>query len=192
MNSRNVTGNRRGLFKYVGCSELIWSVSGVLEKDKLRDLASYHRVVQCQCSVTAPPNGPCHVCLWKTAASLPRAWTEVAKWKAIIVGRDGLRGTRGKELKPLDINRRLSVCRERERERALSPSTVFKWGRDSAVGIATCYGLQGSGIESRWGQDFPHPSRPALRSTHPPTQWVPGLFAGGKAARAWRWPSATV
>ena len=24
-------------------------------------------------------------------------------------------------------------------------------GRDSAVGIATCYGLDGPGIESRWG-----------------------------------------
>ena len=33
-------------------------------------------------------------------------------------------------------------------------------GRDSAVGIATRYGLDGPGIESRWGGlDFPHPSR---------------------------------
>jgi hypothetical protein len=31
-------------------------------------------------------------------------------------------------------------------------------GRDS---IATRYGLGGPGIESRWGRDFPHPSRPA-------------------------------
>jgi hypothetical protein len=35
-------------------------------------------------------------------------------------------------------------------------------GRDSAVGIATRYGLEGPGIESRWGRDFPHLSRPAL------------------------------
>ena len=28
-------------------------------------------------------------------------------------------------------------------------------GRDSAVGIATRDGLDGSGIESRWGRDFP-------------------------------------
>ena len=27
-------------------------------------------------------------------------------------------------------------------------------GRDSAVGIATRYGLDGPGIESRWGRDF--------------------------------------
>ena len=31
-------------------------------------------------------------------------------------------------------------------------------GRDSSVGIATRYGLDGPGIESRWGRDFPHPS----------------------------------
>ena len=59
-------------------------------------------------------------------------------------------------------------------------------GRDSSVGIATRYGLDGPGIESRWGRDFPHPSRPALRPTQPPIQWVPGLFAGGKAAGVWR------
>jgi len=35
-------------------------------------------------------------------------------------------------------------------------------GRDSSDGIATCYGLDGPGIESRWGRNFLHPSRPAL------------------------------
>ena len=35
-------------------------------------------------------------------------------------------------------------------------------GRDSSVGIATRYELNGPGIESRWGRDIPHPSRPAL------------------------------
>ena len=29
-------------------------------------------------------------------------------------------------------------------------------GRDSVVGIATCYGLEGPGIEIRWGRPFPH------------------------------------
>ena len=48
-------------------------------------------------------------------------------------------------------------------------------GRDSAVAIATRYGLDGPWIESWWGQDFPHPSRPALGPTQPPVQWVPGL-----------------
>jgi hypothetical protein len=51
-------------------------------------------------------------------------------------------------------------------------------GRDSSVGIATRYGLDGPGIESRWGRDFPHPSRPALGPTQPPIQWVPGLSRG--------------
>ena len=32
----------------------------------------------------------------------------------------------------------------------------------SVVGIVTGYGLDGLGIKSRWGQDFPHLSRPAL------------------------------
>ena len=51
-------------------------------------------------------------------------------------------------------------------------------GRDSSVGIATRYGLNGPGIDSRWGWDFPHPSRPALGPTQPPVQWVPGLSRG--------------
>jgi len=38
-------------------------------------------------------------------------------------------------------------------------------GRDIPVGIATDYGLDGSGIESQWGRDFPHLSRPALGLT---------------------------
>jgi hypothetical protein len=52
-------------------------------------------------------------------------------------------------------------------------------GRDSAVGVATRYVLDGPGIKSRWGRDFPHPSRPALGPTDPPIRWVPGLFPGG-------------
>jgi len=51
-------------------------------------------------------------------------------------------------------------------------------GWDTAVGIATHYGLDGPGNESRWRQDFPHPSRPAMGPTQPPIQWVPGFSRG--------------
>jgi hypothetical protein len=51
-------------------------------------------------------------------------------------------------------------------------------GRDSVVGIATRYELDGPGIESRWGRDFQHPSRPALGPTQPPVQRVPGHSRG--------------
>jgi len=53
-------------------------------------------------------------------------------------------------------------------------------GRDSSVGIATRYGLDGPGIESQWGREFPHPSRPAVGPTKPPTQWVPGVRRPGR------------
>ena len=39
----------------------------------------------------------------------------------------------------------------------LNSAVVLGVGRDSAVGIATRYGLDGSGIESRWGARFSAP-----------------------------------
>jgi hypothetical protein len=60
--------------------------------------------------------------------------------------------------------------------------------RDSAVGIATCYGLDGPGIESRWGEIF---RTCPDRSWGPPSllyiQWVP-VLSWDKVARAWSWP----
>jgi hypothetical protein len=56
---------------------------------------------------------------------------------------------------------------------------VQMWrGPDSSVGIATRYGLEDPGIESRWWRDFPHPSRPTLGPAQPPIQWVSGLSRG--------------
>jgi len=55
---------------------------------------------------------------------------------------------------------------------------MLQMGRDNSVGIATGYGLDGPGIESRWRRDFPHLSRPVLGPTQPPVQLVPGLSWG--------------
>jgi len=69
---------------------------------------------------------------------------------------------------------------------------LLRVGRDSAAGIATRYGLHGPGIESRWGREFPHPSRPAL-GAHP-ASYTKGTesLPGGKAAEAWRWPHTPI
>jgi hypothetical protein len=47
-------------------------------------------------------------------------------------------------------------------------------GLGSLVSIATSYRLDGPGIESRWGRDFPHLSRPALGPTHNGYRVFPG------------------
>jgi hypothetical protein len=56
--------------------------------------------------------------------------------------------------------------------------TSVAGGPCSVFSIATVYGLHGPKIESRWGRDFLHLSRPALRPTQPPVKWVPGLSRG--------------
>jgi len=43
-------------------------------------------------------------------------------------------------------------------------------GLGSVDDIVTGYGLEGLGIESQWGQDFPHLSGLALGPTQPPVQ----------------------
>jgi hypothetical protein len=47
--------------------------------------------------------------------------------------------------------------------------------RDSSVCIATCYGLDGPRIESRWRRDFLHLSRQALGPTQPRIWWLPSF-----------------
>jgi hypothetical protein len=48
----------------------------------------------------------------------------------------------------------------------ISNITQNRWP-GSSVGLATGYGLDGKGIESRWGRDLPHLSRPTLGPTQP-------------------------
>ena len=51
--------------------------------------------------------------------------------------------------------------------------------RHSSVGIATRYGLGGTGVESRWKRDFPHPSR--RLGAHPDSYTMgTGSFPGVK------------
>jgi hypothetical protein len=68
---------------------------------------------------------------------------------------------------------------------SVSNAPIFSnHGPDSSVSIPTDYGLDGPGIESRWGKIFrTHPDRP----WGPPSLLYNGywVFPGGKAAGAW-------
>jgi hypothetical protein len=56
--------------------------------------------------------------------------------------------------------------------------SIFSSCRNSSVGIATHYGMDGPGIETWQGRDFTHPSRPALGPTQPSIQRVPSVYRG--------------
>ena len=75
----------------------------------------------------------------------------------------------------------------------LISGSKFCVGRDSSVGIATHFGLDGPGIESRWGGSEIFRTRP-YRHWGPPSPLYNGyrVFPGGKAAGAWRWPSTLI
>jgi hypothetical protein len=60
-------------------------------------------------------------------------------------------------------------------------------GPGSSVGIATDYGLDGPGIESRWGEIFlTRPNMPRGPTSILHNRYR--VFPGGKVARAWCWP----
>jgi hypothetical protein len=68
-------------------------------------------------------------------------------------------------------------------------ATITLWSRDSAVGIATAYGLDDGGVGVRvpvGSRIFSMSSRQALGPTQIPIQWVRGALSGGggKAAGA--------
>ena len=58
-------------------------------------------------------------------------------------------------------------------------------GVGGVVGIANGYGMDGLGIESRWGRYFPHMSRPALGPTHL-------LYTGYRRFPGVKWPGRGV
>ena len=53
--------------------------------------------------------------------------------------------------------------------------------RDSSVGMATSYVLDGPGIQFRWGQDFSNRSRPVFGPTQPLVKWALDPFPTSKA-----------
>jgi hypothetical protein len=57
-------------------------------------------------------------------------------------------------------------------------ATITNVCRDSSVGIATRYRLNGPEIEFRCGRDIWRPSRTNLGPTQTPVKWAPGLFSG--------------
>jgi hypothetical protein len=63
--------------------------------------------------------------------------------------------------------------------------TIWRVGRDSSVGIATRYALDGTGIESRWEEvRFSAPVQTGPGANLAPCTMGTGSFPGGKAAGA--------
>jgi hypothetical protein len=88
---------------------------------------------------------------------------------------------------------RSAVCTGRLYPPGIIPGTHFFCGPGSTVDIATDYGLDGPGIECRWGRDFSHSSRPV----HPAsftmgTGSVPEVKRPGRGADHPPPPSAKV
>jgi hypothetical protein len=63
-----------------------------------------------------------------------------------------------------------------QRHCQLLPLYIVSMGRHSSVGIATRYGLEGPGIESRWERDCPHFSSPGAH---------PASYTMGTGSLSW-------
>ena len=75
-------------------------------------------------------------------------------------------------------------CRENNLQ--LFDEVLFRWGWDSSISIATCYGLDGPGIESWWGARFSAPVQTGP-GAHPASCTVgTGSFLGVK------WPGCGI
>jgi hypothetical protein len=111
--------------------------------------------------------------------------------QSIITGLNRSRGFQEFEDPRFQDNRHMKVVRlstlrtGRLYSPGIIPGTYFCCGPGISVGTATGYGLDGPGIESRWGCDFFH-TRPD-RPWGPPSLLHNGyrVFPGGKAAGAW-------
>jgi hypothetical protein len=115
----------------------------------------------------------------------------VRKWKK-RVGKHWFSGSRADVCGQIDRrtgssgggNRRLIKANSSSKsERCFANETVVNVGLDSVVGMATCYGLDSSGIESRWEARFSTSSGPAVGPNQLPAQRVPGFFPGVKRPR---------
>jgi hypothetical protein len=133
--------------------------------------------------VSAVPSDFCDIHFNSTLPSMPGS----SKWSpSVRVPYQNLYkfllGSRKQQLQPsisflgnTDINSILTECQK----------DVSSACRDSSVGIATRYGLDGPGIESRCGRDFPpRPDRP----WGSPSLLYNGyrVLTRGKVAGAWR------
>jgi len=85
----------------------------------------------------------------------------------------------------VSVKRRNATCVSRSQESLKCIAFVIKllhiWFLIFNCQLITPYGLDVPGIESRWGRDFPHLSRPALRPTHTASYTLgTGSFPGVK------------